>query len=181
MRHIMNRIIAQMALAAFICAVLLILPVLGEEEMKEMDVRVAFEHFPDEYTCEGNDSSPLIEIEGVNATSLAMIMDDPDAPAGTFTHWVIWNMPPLDMISGNFPKDAVVEEPFHALQGNNSAGEIGYLGPCPPPGKQHRYYFRVYGLDTMLELQPGASRQDLEEAMQGHVLQKGEAMATYER
>ena len=170
-----------MALAAFICAVLLSLPALGEEQMNEMDVKLAFEQFPDEYTCEGNDTSSQIVIEGVNATSLAMIMDDSHAPVGTFTHWVIWNMPPIDVIPANFPKDAGVEEPFFALQGNNSAGEIGYLGPCPPPGKPHRYFFRVYGLDTMLDLEPGASWQDLEEAMQGHVLQKGEAMATYER
>lgn len=146
-----------------------------------MNVTLAFDQFPDEYTCVGNDTSPLIEIEGVNATSLAMIMDDPDAPVGVYTHWLIWNMPPVDVIPGNFPRDAAVEEPFGALQGNNSAGEIGYLGPCPPPGKPHRYFFRIYGLDAVLDLQPGASRQDLEKAMQGHVLQKGEAMATYER
>ena len=183
MRHMTDRMVAQAALAAIaiICAVLLSLPVLGEEETNELDVRLAFDQFPDEYTCEGNDTSPEIVIEGVNATSIAMIMDDPDAPVGTFSHWVIWNISPIDLIPGDFPRDASVEEPFFALQGNNSAGEIGYLGPCPPPGKPHRYYFRIYGLDVVLDLEPGASRQELEEAMQGHVLQKGEAMATYER
>lgn len=130
---------------------------------------------------EGNDTSPQIEIEGANATSLAMIMDDPDAPVSTFTNWVIWNMPPTDKIPANFPKNASVEEPFWALQGNNSAGKIGYLGPCPSPGKPHRYCFHVYGLDMMLDLQPGSSRKDLEEAMQGHMLQKGETIAPYGR
>lgn len=173
------------ALATFVCTILFSQAVVGEEEFKnmevDMEVKLGFEQFPDGYTCEGKDISPQIVIKGVNATSLAMIMDDPDAPIGTYTHWIIWNMPPIEVIPEDFPKNATVLEPFHAFQGNNSAGEIGYLGPCPPPGKSHRYFFRLYGLDTMLDLQPNASRQDLEEAMQGHVMQKGEAMATYRR
>ena len=112
---------------------------------------------------------------------MAVIVDDPDAAGGSFTHWIIWNIPPMDVIPGAIPKNATVNKPISALQGMTSFGEVGYGGPCPPPGKPHRYFFRVFGLDRMLDLGPGASRQDLEKAMVGHVLQKGEAMATYGR
>ena len=153
----------------------------GEITMKNLEVNLGFTRVPDEYTCEGKDISPEIGIQGLNATSLAMIVDDPDAPGGTFTHWLIWNIPPMAMIPGAIPRNATVKKPISALQGTTSFGEVGYGGPCPPSGKPHRYFFRVFGLDRMLDLGPGASRQDLEKAMLGHVLQQGEAMATYGR
>lgn len=152
----------------------------GETDMKNLEVNLGFTQVPDEYTCEGRDISPEIRIQGLNATSIAVILDDPDAVGG-FTHWTIWNIPPMAVIPGAIPRNATVKKPISALQGMTSAGEVGYTGPCPPPGKPHRYFFRVFGLDRMLDLGPGASRQDLEKAMQGHVLQQGEAMATYGR
>lgn len=107
------------------------------------------------------------------------IVDDPDASPGIFTHWLIWNIPPLDVIPRAIAKKATIKEPFSARQGRNDFGEIGYAGPCPPSGKPHRYFFRVFGLDRMLDLPAGASVADLEKAMQGHILQKGEEAATY--
>jgi len=148
--------------------------------MKNLEVKLGFTRIPDENTCVGSDTSPEIGIQGINATSMAVIVDDPDA-ISTFTHWIIWNIPPVVVIPGAIPKNATVKKPFSALQGTTSFGEVGYGGPCPPPGKPHRYFFRVFGLDRMLDLPPGSSRQDLEKAMVGHVLQKGEARATYGR
>jgi len=104
-----------------------------------------------------------------------------DAPSGTFYHWLIWNIPPVDVIDGGLAKNATIDEPFSAVQGKNSFGEIGYDGPCPPAGKAHRYIFRAYGLDEMLDLAPGSPAEDLKSAIQGHILQEGEAMATYGR
>jgi Raf kinase inhibitor-like YbhB/YbcL family protein len=110
-----------------------------------------------------------------------VIVDDPDAPSAAFTHWLIWNIPPINVIPKAIAKSATLKEPFRALQGTNDFGEIGYAGPCPPSGKPHRYFFRVFGLDRMLDLPAGATVADLEKAMQGHVLQKGEAVATFGR
>jgi Raf kinase inhibitor-like YbhB/YbcL family protein len=152
-----------------------------ETDMKSLVVKLGFDRVPDENTCQGNDVSPMIEIQGLNATSLAVIVDDPDAPSAVFTHWLIWNIPPTDVIPGAIAKKATIFEPFMAVQGTNDFGEIGYAGPCPPPGKQHRYFFRVFGLDRMLDLPAGAYVADLEKAMKGHVIQKGEALATYGR
>lgn len=150
-----------------------------EMDMTSLVVKLGFDRIPDEYTCQGLDVSPRIEIQGLNATSLAVVVDDPDAPATTFTHWLIWNIPPTDIIPMAIPRNAALKEPFRALQGTNDFGEIGYAGPCPPPGKPHRYFFRVFGLDRMLNLPAGAKVADLQKAMQGHVLQKGETVATY--
>jgi len=129
--------------------------------------------------------SPRIEIFGLsgisNVKSTVIILDEPDAPRGTFSHWIIWNMMPVNAIPGNIPKVISVTTPINAVQGVNSGGKIGYMGPCPPPGKPHRYFLKVYGLDTMLDLKPGSTKSALENAMKGHVLLQGEAMATYRR
>ncbi|MBN1235880.1 MAG: YbhB/YbcL family Raf kinase inhibitor-like protein [Methanotrichaceae archaeon] len=179
---IKNRISIQTALATIAIAVLFVTAVqAGETDMKSLVVKLDFDSVPDECTCEGMDVSPMIEIQGLNATTMAIIVDDPDAPSGTFTHWLIWNIPPTDVIPRAIAKNAVINEPFTASQGTNDFGEIGYAGPCPPPGKPHRYFFRVFGLDRMLDLKAGKSAKDLQKAMQGHVLQKGEAVATYGR
>jgi hypothetical protein len=155
------------------------------EKIQEISVKLPFETFPKYYTCDGADISPEIRISGVaeNARSIAIIMDDPDAPLGTFTHWVIWNLPAVKelTIPEAFPKESVVETPLKALQGINDFKKIGYGGPCHPPGKPHRYFFKVYVLDEELNLKPGSSREDLEKAMEGKVIQYGEAMATYGR
>ena len=184
--HIMiiieRRISIKIVLAATAIAVLFVTAVqAGEIDMMGVVVKLGFDRVPDEYTCQGMDVSPRIEIQGLNATSLAVIVNDPDAPSATFTHWLIWNIPPKDIIPKAIAKSATLKEPFRALQGTNDFGEIGYAGPCPPPGKPHRYFFRAFGLDRMLNLPAGATVADLQKAMQGHVLQKGEAVATFGR
>lgn len=129
---------------------------------------------PGKHTCEGEDVNPQLTIGDVpgKAEQLAIIMDDPDAPAGTFNHWVVW---------GLTPGENVDEASSPGIQGKNDFGSIGYKGPCPPPGKPHRYFLRVYALDSPLKLDEGASRGDLETAMQGHVLAKGETMGIFGR
>lgn len=152
-----------------------------EIEMKSFAVKLGFDRVPDESTCQGLDVSPEIEIQGLNATSLAVIVDDPDAPSAVFTHWLVWNIPPTDTIPRAIEKKATIDEPFAAVQGTNDFGEIGYSGPCPPSGKPHRYFFRIFGLDRMLDLPAGSSVRELMKAMQGHVIQKAEAVAIYSR
>jgi Raf kinase inhibitor-like YbhB/YbcL family protein len=182
MKLIKRTILMQIVLAAIACAVLAAFVVQAEEDgMNDLVVKLGFDEIPDEHTCEGTDVSPRIEVAGLNATSMAVMVDDVDAPSGIFNHWLIWNIPPTDVIPRAIARNASLTEPFPALQGRNGFGEIGYAGPCPPPGKPHRYYFRVYGLDRMLDLREGASAADLRKAMQGHVLQVGEAVATYGR
>jgi Raf kinase inhibitor-like YbhB/YbcL family protein len=150
-----------------------------------LTVKFEFSQFPMAYTCDGLNVSPQIDIPNLNpvsnVTSAAMIMEDPDAPNGTFTHWVIWNLPPVSIIPGNIPNVMNVTAPIEAVQGANGAGTIGYIGPCPPPGKPHRYFLKAYGLDRMLDLMPGSNRTALEDAMNGHIVMQGEAMATYGR
>ncbi len=160
----------------------------GVDEKKpgEIQVKSVFgdgERIPTKYTCDGEDVSPPLTIEGLasNAKSIAIIVDDPDAPMGVFTHWVIWNIPPVSRIPEGIPKKAVINEPIKAVQGINDFGEIGYGGPCPPPGKPHTYRFKVYVLDTTLDLKPGATKEELEKAMEGHVIQYGELRGVYGR
>lgn len=109
-----------------------------------------------------------------------MIVDDSDAPIGTFTHWLIWNIDPTQEIPERVPQGDKISKPVKALQGKNNFGKKGYNGPCPPGGK-HRYYFKVYGLDTELDLPPGSDKGKLEDAMERHIIKYGEAMATYKR
>lgn len=137
---------------------------------------------PDAYTCKGKDISPTLLWTGhiPQATTFALIADDPDAPAGTWVHWVIWNLPTsTHTMPENIPKTATL--PSGAMQGRNDFGNIGYNGPCPPPGKAHRYFFRLYALDTKLTLEPGATRKQLDAAMKGHIVAKSEHMGTYQR
>jgi Raf kinase inhibitor-like YbhB/YbcL family protein len=144
----------------------------------------AFEHggvIPARYTCDGeNLSVPLTFAEiPEDAASLALIMDDPDAPMGVFVHWVIYNIPPA---SGGLP-EGVPNEPVlegGILQGRNSFGTIGYGGPCPPDGA-HRYMFKLYALDTLLDAEPGMTKHQLLAAIDGHVLDGAGLMGIYER
>jgi Raf kinase inhibitor-like YbhB/YbcL family protein len=132
------------------------------------------------YTCDEDDISPGISWEEVPAgtQSMALIMDDPDAPGRTFVHWVIYNIPasrsglPSGVAKNNTLDDG-------SLQGKNDFGKIGYGGPCPPSGKPHRYVFKVYALDTELDLKSGATKSQLEAAMKGHILAQGEMVGTY--
>ena len=132
------------------------------------------EHIPQQYSRYGDDKSPPLRIEGVpvNAGSLVLIVDDPDAPRGTFTHWIVFD---LD------PKTAEIGEdhaPENARQGANDWGETQYGGPRPPSG-EHRYFFRLYALDTKLNLLRGSDREQVEKAMQGHVIAEAELMGRY--
>ena len=169
-------------IAIFMLAAIL-LGCVKKEMKKDLTVKLEFDVFPKKYTCDGDDISPKIIIEGFSneTKSLAIIMDDPDAPFRTFTHWLIWNIEPTNIIPENISKESRINEPIKALQGINDFGRIGYGGPCPPAGKPHRYYFRVYALDTMLDIEAGADRKSLEKAMEGHVIHYGEAMAKYGR
>lgn len=139
-------------------------------------------NIPRRFTCEGDNVSPALTWSGPPAgtRSFVLIVEDPDAPAGVWTHWVVYNLPArARAMAGNVVKQARL--PGAGLQGRNSFGRIGYGGPCPPPGNAHRYYFRLYALDTMLSLQPGASRQDVLAAAKGHTLGEAELMGRFKR
>ncbi|GAB6135613.1 YbhB/YbcL family Raf kinase inhibitor-like protein [Thermococcus prieurii] len=140
-------------------------------------------YIPVKFTCDGEDINPPIFIGNISekAKSLVIIVDDPDAPAGTFTHWIAWNIPPVGEIPEAVPKVGEVEKPIPMVQGRNDFGRIGYGGPCPPRGSVHHYHFKVYALDTTLNLPPGATRKELEKAMEGHVIQWGELVGLYKR
>ena len=145
----------------------------------------AFTHgspVPRAHTCEGDNTSPPLSWSGVplERRSLALICDDPDAPRGTWVHWVLYNLLGETVeLSAGMP--AVPELPSGARQGRNDSGEIGYSGPCPPPGKPHRYYFRLYALDVLLTLPHGVSKAELETAMADHIVGQGTLMGTYQR
>lgn len=138
----------------------------------------AFVHgkpIPSKYTCSGSDVSPPLAISDVpeGTQSLALIMDDPDAPMGTFVHWVAWNIPSNTKElseGGKVPN-----------QGKNDFKNNRYGGPCPPPGKPHRYFFKLYALDTKISLPEGASKKQLESAIEGHILEKAELVGTFQR
>ena len=136
---------------------------------------------PTRYTCDGMDVSPPLRWSNVpeGTRSLALVADDPDAPGGTFVHWVIYDLPPdARRLPEAVPKRQTL--PGGAAQGVNGAGGVGYMGPCPPSGT-HRYFFRVYALDTELDLGGGATREGLASAMREHVLAGGRLMGTYGR
>jgi Raf kinase inhibitor-like YbhB/YbcL family protein len=137
---------------------------------------------PKKYTCDGADLSPeLTWADAPERTqSLALIADDPDAPVGTWTHWLIWNIPAkTTTLAQGIPKNENLDD--GARQGKNDFKRIGYGGPCPPPGKPHRYFFKLHALDAMLDVKAGASRNELERAMKGHVLSQAELMSRYGR
>lgn len=136
---------------------------------------------PKKHTCDGEDVSPQLAWTGVPAgtKSIAVICDDPDAPAGTWVHWVIYNLPGDSTgIEENVPPREVLAG--GARQGKNDFRKIGYNGPCPPGGT-HRYFFKVYAIDTLLDLPAGAVKAELVRAMEGHVLAQGSVMGTYSR
>ncbi|MFA5039195.1 MAG: YbhB/YbcL family Raf kinase inhibitor-like protein [Candidatus Omnitrophota bacterium] len=137
---------------------------------------------PSNFTCEGSDISPQLSWGGApeGTKSFALIADDPDAPAKTWTHWVIYNIPQDSTgLPQDFPHDPAL--PDGIRQGINDSGETGYGGPCPPPGKPHRYYFRLYALDSLLELEKNATKDQLLRAMKGHILEEAVLMGTYKR
>ena len=139
----------------------------------------AFKHndsIPSKYTCDGADVNPPLVIENapLSTKSLALIVDDPDAPVGTWVHWVVWNIGPTTSEIGENMVPSV------AQQGINDFRKHNYGGPCPPSGT-HRYFFKLYALDIMLSLGPKANKADLESAMKGHVVAQGELIGLYRR
>jgi len=128
---------------------------------------------PKKYSCDGENVSPPLELKELprNTESLVLICDDPDAPGKTFLHWLAYDIEPTGSIA---------EGQSIGTEGKNDFGKNGYGGPCPPGGT-HRYYFRVYAVDTKLGIKPGASRADVESAMSGHVLDQAELMGRYAR
>lgn len=134
---------------------------------------------PARYTCDGADVSPPFEWTGAPPQTLtyALVADDPDAPAGTWVHWVAWNIP-QPRLAEDVAREAVLAD--GTCQGRNSWGRVGYGGPCPPSG-EHRYFFRVYAVDRRLELPPSTDKDDLVAALRGHVLAEGEILGVYSR
>lgn len=130
---------------------------------------------PSRFTCDGSDTSPPLQISGVppETKSLVLIVDDPDAPGGLFTHWLLWNIPPktTSIPQGSSP---------NGVQGTNDFGKAGYRGPCPPPGT-HRYSFKVFAIDRQLDLRSRAKRSEVEAAMRDHVTAQGELVGRYAR
>jgi Raf kinase inhibitor-like YbhB/YbcL family protein len=147
-------------------------------------VSTAFEHgepIPVNYSCDGSDISPPLQWDAPpgGTQSFALIVDDPDAPVGTWVHWVAYNLPGESWdLHEAIPPDA--ELAAGGLHGQNSWKRLGYGGPCPPSGT-HRYFFKLYALDTALGLEPGATAEQVRQAMEGHVLAEGELMGTYSR
>lgn len=140
------------------------------------------EPIPSRYSCDEKNISPPLRWAKVpqGTQSFALIADDPDAPGGTWVHWVLYDLPataaelPEDLSKGQYL-------PNGAKQGLNDFKHLGYGGPCPPPGKPHRYYFKLFALDKTVELKPGATKKDVEKAMEGHILGQAQLMGTYKR
>jgi Raf kinase inhibitor-like YbhB/YbcL family protein len=169
----------------FILIVLLRILCIYSGKMKKMEkfelklTSPAFEdgeRIPDKYTCDGADINPPLRMENIpeNTKSLALIVDDPDAPAGTWVHWVMWNInPEVSEIKEN-------QVPRGAVQGLNDFKKNSYGGPSPPSGN-HRYFFKLYALDALLDPEEGASKRDLKEAISGHIIARTQLMGTYSR
>jgi Raf kinase inhibitor-like YbhB/YbcL family protein len=130
-------------------------------------------HIPPKYTCEGENINPPLEVSDCppETRSIALIVEDPDAPKGVYNHWLVWNIP---------PNEAITEDSRVGIAGTNSFGNAGYGGPCPPSGS-HRYFFKAFALDRELDLRPGSDKKALQEAMKEHVLASGELMAHYQK
>jgi Raf kinase inhibitor-like YbhB/YbcL family protein len=180
----------QKIVSYLIVALILICPLATNAETKggkEMKITVTSTAFteggmiPRQYTCDGVDISPPLTWSGIpeGTKSIAVISDDPDAPMGTWVHWVVYNLPP-DLTG--LPENIMPHKTLAngGRQGMTDFRKIGYGGPCPPGGT-HRYYFKVYALDTVLDLAPGATKKELLKAMTGHVLAEGELMGKYRR
>ncbi len=157
--------------------------VLTEKPELEPVIRVMMK-IPVRYTCDGEDVSPPIlwDVETLpkGTKSLALVMFDPDAPHRTFIHWIMYNInPELGSLSENIPKQPIVEG--MGMQGINDFGEIGYGGPCPPPGLPHRYFIRILALDQELDLPPGLNIEEFEKVIRGHIIGYGDIIVVYKR
>jgi len=134
------------------------------------------ENIPDKYTCDGENINPPLQINEIPkaAQSLVLIVDDPDSPTGVWTHWLVWNIPATIK---NIPENSL---PNGSVEGLTTFGETGYGGPCPGRG-EHHYHFKIFALDTILNLLPTANETELAEAMKGHTLDKAELVGLYKR
>lgn len=139
-------------------------------------------NIPKKYTCDADDNSPALSWSGApqGTKSFALIADDPDAPVGTWTHWLLYDLPAT---TTSLPENVskVEEPPIGGRQGRNDFRKTGYGGPCPPPGKPHRYFFKLYALDQTMNLKAGASKKELEQAMRTHILAQAELVGKYGR
>ena len=158
---------------------------IGEDRMKLQIKSTAFEeggNIPKKYTCDGSDVSPSLSwtLPPPGTKSLALICDDPDAPVGTWVHWVLFGLS-TDIVT--LPEGVPGQEVIQggAKQGINDFGKIGYGGPCPPEGSAHRYFFKVYALDSEPNLSAGATKQELLQAIEGHIIAEGQLMGRYQR
>jgi len=160
---------------------------LGAEGGKKMEIKItssAFEDggmIPAKYTCDGADVSPPLQWDAVpeGTKSIALICDDPDAPMGTWVHWVLFNLPAgTKELAESIPTDKTL--PDGAKQGLSDFGRIGYGGPCPPSGT-HRYFFKIYALDAEVDLEAGANKRQLLGAMEGHIIAQGQLIGKYKR
>ena len=173
----MRKAIIAGASAIFVAAIAIVASfAAGEAKMKITSP--AFQeggNIPSKFSCDGANTSPPLQIADIpsEAKSLVLIVDDPDAPSGLFTHWPVWNISTQTstIAEGSTPK---------GVQGTNDFGKSGYGGPCPPSGT-HRYYFKIFALDRELDLPFGAKRGQLDAAMKGHVIAQGELMGRYSR
>ena len=135
---------------------------------------------PNDYTCDGRDVSPDLHWSGIpsQAQALALIVDDPDAPGGTFTHWLLYDLPPaVTDLPAAAPASLTLDN--GAKQGRNGFNKIGYGGPCPPGGPEHHYQFRLLALDRPLGIGPGRTRREIEQALAGHILAQGELIGRF--
>jgi len=184
MRRRMRTLLLVASFFFFYVVVFFNLNALGGEPMEIKIKSSAFKEgdmIPQKYTCDGPNVSPPLTWGEVpdNTKSLALISDDPDAPVGTWVHWVIYNIPPtIKELPENIPPQKTIEN--GAQQGINDFRMIGYGGPCPPGGI-HRYYFKLYALDKTLDVAPGMTKAQLVHAMEGHVLAQGQLMGRYQR
>lgn len=159
-------------------------PQSGGEGVVEFTLKSVFANnstIPRKYTCDGDDLSPPLSWEGQpeGTVSYVLIVDDPDAPAGVFTHWVLYNVPGnLTSLPEGIPRG---KETAYGYQGRNDFGDYGYGGPCPPKGRPHRYFFKLYALNTTLDLPPGARKSDVERAMKNHVIGETQLVGLYGR
>lgn len=148
----------------------------------ESSAFVSQEKIPKQFTCDDRDISPGLSWSGAPAgtASFALICDDPDAPMGTWVHWVIYNIPAEARgLAEGVPKTGVLKD--GSRQGINDSQEIGYSGPCPPPGKPHRYFFKLYALDSKLDIDGKVTKEALLQAIQGHLLAEASIIGVYRR
>jgi len=157
--------------------------------MPDVSVRTsAFTHgesIPEKYTCEGEDVSPELTVGDApdDAAALAVVVDDPDAPAGTFTHWLLWNLPPdtVEIAEGVAPSEELPDL-GGARQGENDFGDVGYRGPCPPEGDDpHEYRFTLYALDEKLDAEPGALRPAVQDELDAKTIDSDQFTGTFAR